>query len=95
MDIEPSATQLADVDANNSTSAQHLSTSLRSVRRSVPAVFFSESFDVQDPSTFHAACPVGDQGEGECIAALEENLDMVCSAVITHDLPSFHMLRNR
>lgn len=95
MDTEPSATKLADADAINSASAQHLSTSLRSVRRSVPAVFFSESFDVQDPSTFHAACPVGDHGEGECIAALEGHLDMVRSAVMTHDRPSLHLFCNR
>eukprot|EP00892_Ulva_mutabilis_P010260 jgi/Ulvmu1/7606/UM038_0031.1 len=54
---------------------------LRSVKRSVPAIFFSEDFDVQDPSTFHAACPIGDHGEGDCIFSLQGHLDMVESSL--------------
>lgn len=84
MDSEPCAAQQQSMDASTSTTVDPASSTLRTVRRSVPAIFFSESFDVQDPATFHTACPVGDQGEGECIAALEGHLDMVrhCSVML-------------
>lgn len=75
MDNEPN---LHASDATPSANMEPSQAMLRSVKRSVPAVFFCEAFDVQDPATFHAACPVGDHGEGYCIALLQGHLDMVC-----------------
>lgn len=44
---------------------------------SVPSIFFEDSFDVEDSATFHAACPIGDLGEVQCIQNLEGYLDKV------------------
>lgn len=44
---------------------------------SVPSIFFEDSFDVEDSATFHAACPIGDLGESQCIKKLEGHLDKV------------------
>lgn len=47
--------------------------------RSVPSIFFQDSFDVEDSATFHAACPIGDLNEAERIHNLEGHLDKVQS----------------
>lgn len=86
MDNEPKATDGHGEDSSGTSQPQNTSTTLRTVRRSVPNIFFSENFDVEDPTTFHAACPVGEGGEGECITVLEGHLDMVRQRITSADI---------
>ena len=45
--------------------------------RSVPSIFFDDGFDIEDPDTFHSACPIRDGSEVQSIRNLERHHDKV------------------
>ena len=52
----------------------------------VPSVFFSKNFNLEDPATFHRACPAVEDGErDDTLSTLLSHLDLV-RQTLTHML---------